>query len=220
MNSVRSFLVCLLGCFSAMGVFGEGAPPPAPLDETVKKEIREYIERDVAGGFLTSAEIVQGILDVYGESHDVAALRKFAQDETRATLAAHARAQSSWPRVTDCDRLDAAFAKLEASGIVCRQNFSCCGTCGAGEIQDEIAEAQRAKRIVRGYAFYHVQDTESAVDGGGLYLNYGAVEDGERAAIAVGREITKALRAAGLEVTWDETWAVRIHVKLDWKRRR
>lgn len=72
---------------------------------------------------------------------------------------------------------------------------------------------------VRGYVFYHMQDTESAVEGGGLYLNYGAIQDGEAAAIGIGKEIAASLRQQGLQVE-DETWAKRIGVRLDWKRRR
>jgi len=35
-------------------------------------------------------------------------------------------AQREWPSVTDCDRLDRAFADLNGRGIVARQNFACC----------------------------------------------------------------------------------------------
>ena len=75
-------------------------------------------------------------------------------------------------------------------------------------------------RRVRGYAFYHMQDTESAIEGHRLYLNYGAVENGEAAAVGMGQEIAAALKQQGLQVGWDGTWAKRIGLRLDWKRRR
>lgn len=130
------------------------------------------------------------------------------------------REQASWPTPTDCDRLDAAFAALEQGGIVCRQHFSCCGTCGAAEIWDEIDTARGAGLDVRGYAFYHVQDTEAAVEGYGLYLNYGAVEDDEAPALAIAHEIVTTLEQHGLRVHWDGQWSRRISISLDWKRRR
>lgn len=133
----------------------------------------------------------------------------------RAILAAHLAEQATWPAITDCDRLDAAFAALEASGIVCRQNFSCCGTCGAYEIWDEAAALEAAGTPVRGYAFYHVQDTESAVRGYGLYLNYGAAAEGEAAALAIAGEIVAALQQRGLRVDWNGQWSRRIGVALD-----
>ena len=135
-------------------------------------------------------------------------------------LAAHAKAEASWPQFTHCDRLDAAFAALERKGIVARQNFSCCGTCGSTEIWDEMDGARDAGMPVRGYAFYHMQDTERAVDGDGLYLNYGAVEDGEAAALAIGRAIVEGIEAHGLRTDWNGKWSQRIGVSLDWKRRR
>ena len=64
-----------------------------------------------------------------------------------------------------------------------------------------------------------MQDTENAVRYGGLYLNYGSILRGERAALAVGDEIVSAFQAAGLMVDWDGSWEKRIGVSLDWKRR-
>jgi hypothetical protein len=147
-------------------------------------------------------------------------LRRLAPRLLREALAEQAEFQRSWPSRTDCDRLDAAFAALEADGVIARQNFSCCGTCGSGEIWDEIEEAQKEGRPARGYAFFHMQDTESAVEGYGLCLNYGACEEGEAAAVAVGRDIVAALTAQGLQTDWDGSHAKRIGVSLDWKKRR
>jgi hypothetical protein len=64
-----------------------------------------------------------------------------------------------------------------------------------------------------------MQDTESAADGHGLYLFYGAVEEGEKSALNVGNEVIDAFQRHGLRTEWDGSWANRIRVKLDWKRR-
>jgi hypothetical protein len=64
-----------------------------------------------------------------------------------------------------------------------------------------------------------MQDTEAAARGHGLYLNFGAVAEGERPAVGIGNEILDALQRHGLTTDWDGTWAKRIHVTLDWKRR-
>jgi hypothetical protein len=65
-----------------------------------------------------------------------------------------------------------------------------------------------------------MQDTESAADGGGIYLNYGACAEGGPAAIAIAREIVAEIENAGLETHWSGTYQERIGVALDWKRRR
>jgi hypothetical protein len=183
-------------------------------------EVYDYVRGQVAAGFATADAIVEAAIDTFGDEAGPATLRPHAQRFVREVFVTHLAEQAIWPTVTDCDRLDAAFAALEATGIICRQHFSCCGTCGSSEIWDEIATAQQAGRPTRGYAFYHVQDTASAVEGYGLYLNYGAVENGEGAALAVAREIVAALEHHGLRTTWNGQSARRIGIALDWKRRR
>ncbi len=191
-----------------------------PVTEEALQELRGYIQRDVAAGFRPEDEIATSAVEILADDYDADALTPHAAKMTRELIATHKQEQASWPQTTDCDRLDSAFAALERAGIVCRQDFSCCGTCGAGEIQDEMDKVAKSGTRVRGYAFYHMQDTESAVEGGGLYLNYGAVQDGDAAAVGIGKEIAASLKQQGLQVDWDETWAKRIGVRLDWKRRR
>lgn len=190
----------------------------AKLQEGLE-ELRTYISRDVKGGYAAYDEIVDNALEIVSGDYDSEMMRPHAQRMFDEEVALHRAAEWEWPAVTDCDRLDEVFASLEARGIVCRQNFSCCGTCGSAEIWNEIKEATDAGLSVRGYAFFHMQDTHSAVDGYGLCLNYGAVEEGEQAALDVAREISRELETSSLKVDWDGTWQKRIAVKLDWMRR-
>lgn len=129
-------------------------------------------------------------------------------------LAAKQAAERDWPAVTDCDRLDAAFAALEADGVVARQNFTCCQTCGHAEMQN----AGRSREVL-GYTFFHQQDTESAVAGDGLYLAYGARDGRDAALEPIGHRVCAALREAGLAPEWDGTAASRIRLPLRWQRR-
>lgn len=115
--------------------------------------------------------------------------------------------------------MDDAFANLSRSGIVSRQNFSCCGTCGVAEIGAEIELEQNKGSLVRGYAFYHMQDTESATTGHGLYLHYGSIEGTAETAVTVGREIVAEIAERGLATEWNGRIEDRIRVELDWKRR-
>lgn len=195
-------------------------PPPERGEAEVIGEVEDWVRREVAGGYRSAGEIVADLPDMFEGELDEARLRALAPAMVEAALAAHRRAELGWPAVTDCDRLDAAFAALEEAGIVARQNFSCCGTCGSTEIWDEVDEARAEGRAVRGYGFFHMQDAESAADGHGLYLAYGAVDEGEAAALAVGREIVATLERSGLSTDWDGRWDRRIGVSLDWKRRR
>jgi hypothetical protein len=205
-----------------MRLFGSGEAPSSQvpaLNEQALEDLRSFIVREVAGGFTPPHKIADIAVEYTMDEADEAVLRREAPRMVQEALEAHRAAQASWPDVTDYDKLDAAFAALEESGVISRQNFTCCGTCGAAEIWDEIDEVKRLDRRARGYAFFHQQDTEGAVDGYGLYLNYGACEDSSEATVAVGHEIVRALEAKGLKADWDGRIEKRISVQMDWKRR-
>lgn len=198
-------------------------PCTAPVPETRYDPVaalRDLVRRDVAGGFYDDDAILTNANDVFEEELPRPMLRVEASAALRAALADHRAAEREWDEITDCDRLDAAFDALEAQGVIARQNFTCCGTCGASEIWDEIEEAHREGLAAQGYAFFHMQDTEAAVEGHGLYLSYGACEEGESAAIAIGHRIVAALEAEGLATAWDGSLGQRIGVALVWKKRR
>ena len=205
-------------------------PTPAafhndPDDYGPLESVSDYIRRDYWSGFYSDEEILENARDVMLDEMEEASMDEREMDtlllasltEVKAT---HAEMQKSWPAKTDCDRLDEAFAALEASGIVARQNFTCCGSCGSAEIGGEMETVRDEGGDVRGYAFYHAQDTESAVDGYGLYLGYGATEEDEVAALKIARNIVAELETHGLQTHWDGTWNQRIGVTLDWKKRR
>lgn len=210
---MASFLDRLLG--------RKAAPDPAPTAPSpadALADLRERLHADVAAGFDDEDAILIGVGDYFEGEIDPEFVRREAPRILREELAEHARAAAGWPAVTDCDRLDAAFVALEAEGVIARQNFTCCMTCGSTEIWDEIRMAEEAGLPARGYTFYHVQDTESAVEGHGVYLAYGACEKGQAAAIA--RRVVSQLEAHGLAPEWDGSVAQRIGLPLDWKRRR
>lgn len=187
--------------------------------EVVAKELRDYIVQCVREGFDPPDEIPQRVLDYYELDADDEALAARVEKLVASALQRHYTAQKSWPEVTDCDRLDRAFWLLEKDGIVARQNFTCCQTCGHYEIEDEVAGAAK-RRKVRGYTFFHTQDTERAAAGEGLFLAYGSTAGSEAATIDVARHIVAAIERAGLKADWDGSTATRIFVKLKWKKRR
>jgi hypothetical protein len=183
-------------------------------------ELHSYIRRHVAEGFLEPGDIGAFATQVFAECLDPAVLRHHVGRYTREILAEQRAEQVFWPAITDCERLDAAFAALEREGIVARQHFSCCGSCGAAEIWDELAAFDEAGGPARGYVFFHMQDTEAVGALGGLYLSYGAVANGAAATEAIGRAVSDALESKGLDTVWDGQWTNRIFVPMDWKRRR
>lgn len=136
---------------------------------------------------------------------------------------AEVRSESErWPAVTDCDRLEAAFAAMRARGIVAIQNAGYTQSDGYDDVRDYADRAKKRDELI-GYCFYHGQDLERAVDGTGLYLAFGPLDPKQEQAAGpiLGRLIVEELERAGLHPRWDGTFNQRIGIpKLDWKQRR
>ncbi|MGO9108386.1 MAG: DUF6891 domain-containing protein [Thermoguttaceae bacterium] len=193
---------------------------PNSVPPEVVDEIQRPVAREVQQGFHSEEEIVAGVTESLEDEHKRSDLRPYVSRTVARMLQEHRRIQARWKTPTDCDRLDLAFANLEDQGIVARQNFTCCQNCGHAEIGAEIEQAQKL-REVKGYVFYHMQDTESAVETGTLWLAYGSLTGDEEESVAIGHAIVEAIRHVGLAVKWNGSLNQRICATgIDWKRRR
>lgn len=77
------------------------------------------------------------------------------------------------------------------------------------------------ERKNRGYVFYHEQDTDRAIDGGGLMLAFGSYEGEEPKTEAIGREICAALTRFGIPHEWNGSSNTRILIQpFEWRKRR
>ncbi|MEZ5961657.1 MAG: hypothetical protein R3C30_14730 [Hyphomonadaceae bacterium] len=188
-------------------------------DEDLRGDIDATLTAMVRGGFAPRQEIWLVVDDICEQGEDPDMLRTYASAELELLWKEQRTEEATWSGSTDCDRLDKAFADLEDRGIICRQDFTCCGNCGVAEIGMELNEAEQRGTHVRGYAFYHQQDTEAAIGGHGVFLNYGAEKEGEAAALAIAREIITTLKHHGLDPQWNGSIGQRIHVPLLWRRR-
>jgi hypothetical protein len=188
-------------------------------DQMLREDIESLLRAQVRCGFRSREEIWRAVDEICEDGDNPDALRRHAAAELDRLWSAQRAEEATWEARTDCDRLNHAFDELETTGIVCRQDFACCGTCGAAEIGGEFGALEARGLRVRGYAFYHEQDTEAAADGHGLYLNYGAIKNGVGASLEIAREVVSVLQAHGLKTVWNGQWNQRIHVPLQWRRR-
>ncbi|MFJ4415061.1 DUF6891 domain-containing protein [Streptomyces sp. NPDC088925] len=193
----------------------DGAAPAPGLSAGDLAELEGVVRVALHGGY-RDPEALAELAEEY-----------FVADDRRPVTAAQARAlvdrlwrerlaeQEAWHGETDPERLTRAFTALDAAGVVAREDFTCCRSCGMGEIGAEAGPGG-----ARGFVFFHEQCTDGAVNGGGLRLYYGGFDDEERTTAAIGREVVAALAAAGLRTTWDGSPARAIEVTpLDWRRR-
>ncbi|MGW7491468.1 DUF6891 domain-containing protein [Streptomyces sp. NPDC054786] len=177
----------------------------------------EQARKDIRAGFRDFHEVAQGVCDSFGPEDPPVSL-----DEARRIVGGlweeRLAEQAEWPEVTDADRVAQAFDTLNAQGLTARMNFSCCSNCALAEIGAERADGDR------GFVFFHYQDTESAAEGHGLSVRYGAYADtGEASAedrAGVGRVVVAAFAGAGLPVRWDGDPDRVIEVAApDWRKR-
>ncbi|MGJ3238714.1 MAG: DUF6891 domain-containing protein [Anaerolineae bacterium] len=187
--------------------------------ETIN-ELRTTIALQVRAGYDTREQIInQAFANLLGE-YDPIWLEEQIISITDIALRRHYRTQRNWHHITDCDRLDEAFAELDRNGIVARQHFTSCQTRGHAEINQALSEASQ-HREVQGYVFFHQQDTEVALQNGYLYLAYGSVTGKEQESLAVAYQACGALMRAGLSISWNEHVHSRICVHdLKWQYRR
>ncbi|HVU62448.1 MAG TPA: hypothetical protein VHC70_00620 [Phycisphaerales bacterium] len=194
---------------------------------TLIDEAQQRIAQQLAEGFSTPVAISESVIEMLSDEHPTEEVQRIVESLMPMMLAERQREIAGWPSVTDCDRLDAAFEDLNARGIMARHHWTCCSTCGRAEMPDEfnrLGGRWRGVPII-GYTFYHIQDTESAADGGGIYLNYGSCERAadeaayEKACLRVAGTIRETLERLGLPVIWDGTYAKKLQVPLKWQRR-
>lgn len=112
-----------------------------------------------------------------------------------------------------------APSTLEASGILalhCPGNTRSEGVTEAYELH---RQRQDAGEQSRGFVFYHAQDVDKAVDGGGIYLAFGAFTEEAGVPLTVARETVATVERNGLRPEWNGDAHTRILVPLDWQKR-
>ncbi|MEU0093455.1 hypothetical protein [Kribbella sp. NPDC006257] len=189
-------------------------------DPDVLGELRSHVRVWVHPGFTPRDEVLAAAQE-YRDGAEWALTDRQVELLVDGVWQARLAEQSAWPEQTDADRVAAAFAELDAGGVVARMNFTCCQTCGVAEIDDE----RPADRVSTGYVFFHQQDSERLGDEPAhLFLAYGTL-DPIRGQVAeqdeeVGRRVETALRAQGLPVEWTGSSQQRISVgPITWQRR-
>jgi hypothetical protein len=193
---------------------GDERPRGHPMSEA-DEYILDAIKKWVWSGFYSPSDVNAMIDDILEPDADEAMLRAAVQPEFEKKITA----EESWPVETDCDRLDAAFDDLNSRGVVALQNAGYTMTDGLEDVSQALGE--RGRTGVIGYCFYHGQDMERAVVGGGLMIAFGDLKDDKEKKGEVGRFIKEVLEQHGFSVEWNGNPEKRLSIPtIAWKRRR
>lgn len=191
------------------------------LTNTDMNESTQYLLNEiklrVMSGFDSEDDIDELIDDnLAAEDSDIdeALVRAAVAPEFARKLAV----EKMWPAETDCDRLIKAFEKLNASGIIALHNAGVTQSDGLSDVGEELH--QRGRASVKGYCFYHWQDVERAVEGLGLWLAFGDLDDNKISKAEIGKTINQVLEDNALKVEWNGSTETRLLIPVfDWKNR-
>ena len=183
-----------------------------------EKFLQHTIRVWVWGGFYDRERAAEHLEDLFTDDPEMAADRAAIEKALAAEFAKKATAEKTWPKETDCDRLDRVFEALNAGGICALQNAGYTQSDGFSDVSEVIHEQGREN--FRGYCFYHGQDLERAVNGRVLLLAFGDLDQSDAQSIAIARAIVDALKKERFTATWDGSVKQRIDIRnMDWKRR-
>ena len=176
--------------------------------------ILESIRTHVWSGFYDADEVQEMIDDILEDGADEEMLRAAVPKEFEKKAAEEA----SWPEETDCDRLDNAFGTLNSLGIIALHNAGYTMSDGLSDVGDELHE--RGRDGIKGYCFYHGQDLERAVNGNGLSLAFGDLNDNKVAKAEIGTIVREVMESNGFGVEWNGDPKTRIDLpNVNWQRR-
>jgi hypothetical protein len=180
-------------------------------DEYILNAIRNW----VWSGFFDPDEVGSMIDDILEGDADEATLRGAVAPE----FDKKATAEASWPDTTDCDRVDKAFEELNSRGVIALHNAGYTMSDGISEVSEVLHE--RGRKGIKGYCFYHGQDVERAMAGGGLTVAFGDLDDDKLKKTEIGYLVKDVLQEFGLTVDWNGDPETRLNIPaLDWQRRR
>lgn len=198
------------------------------LPAEVIADLQERVRMAVAGGYDNADNIVEDLVELVEYDPETEALVaaeregvvEVIQDMVDAQMAQHAAAEMSFPPMTDCDRLSAAFATLEADGIICREDVGYTQSDLQYDMWELVDRLRSDGASPRGWAAFHRQDVERAVTSGKLYIAFASMSDDDEGFRAIGSEVAGVLAGAGLTVNWNSDPNARIQlVGLRWEKR-
>ena len=176
--------------------------------------ILNVVKKWVWSGYYLPDEVHEMLEDVLEEDVDEGAMRQAIDEEFRRK----SKEELGWSVVTDCDRLDAVFLNLDERGICACQNAGYTMSDGYSDVAE--AMENRGKENYHGYCFFHGQDIERAIEGHGLFVAFGDLNNEAGKMIDVGITVRLAFEDAGFEVEWDGSADARLKIaQFNWQRR-
>jgi len=185
--------------------------------DSVKIEMAEDIKDLITSGFYNKEETIDEIKDIfYNEPLDESWINEMAEKEYNKRLAE----QSSWPAVTDFDKLARVFDQLNTSGIIALHKAGNTRQDGEEDTREMHQELAGKGIKTTGYCFYHTQDMDRAIDSHHLFLAFGDFINNDQQGAEIGKKIVELLHQSGFATKWDNSIETRIEIlNINWLKR-
>jgi hypothetical protein len=121
-------------------------------------DILSWVRSLVWSGEYEEEEVALQIKDQLGENDKVD--EGWLRNAIRSEAESKRKAEETWPKVTDFDRLDRAFTILEAQGIIALHRAGFTQSDSLEEVEDAYQEAGGKNSDYAGHCCYTEQDQE------------------------------------------------------------
>lgn len=183
-----------------------------------REDILSCVKSLVWSGEFDAGDVAIYVRDHFGRLDEVD--KGWLLDIIQGEVESKRKAEATWPKVTDFDRLDRAFTLLDAQGVIALHRAGYTQSDGFEDVEDAYHEAGGIRSEYKGYCFYTEQDQEGALDGSGMYIAFGHFSGMDAKGVKVGEMLRAALEHEGFNVEWDGTFKARLFVKgFHWQRR-
>jgi hypothetical protein len=187
------------------------------MTDTTKKDILEQVDISIKSGFYDKEEIFTNVEDYL---YEIPFDHEWAKQQIDKAYSERLREQSTWPTVTDFDKIVQAFDKLNSSGIIALHNAGMTRQDGEGDSEEIHDDLLKKGIITKGFCYYHWQDVERVVDDSHLYIGFGDFNNNDKDALEIGKQVAAALEEQGFKLNWDNTVATRIEItNIKWQKR-
>ncbi|KAJ0417393.1 hypothetical protein BJY00DRAFT_315864 [Aspergillus carlsbadensis] len=185
---------------------------PEDLTPDIIENVRDRLKADVKTGCYTKAELFENAIH-YFSYEKIPKEHPDIQRESGRLIeylwAKQLRRQAKWSeaKLEDHAKVERAFRSLREKGIVARENFH------YTQQQADFNIGKEATGGEHGFAYWHGQDTEKAVNGFGLVIRFGALDFDDEGSRRVGEIVCQELKAVGLPAQWNGTAMQAIYVR-------
>ncbi|KAL3486613.1 Alpha/Beta hydrolase protein [Aspergillus germanicus] len=178
--------------------------PPEELTSDILENVRDRLKINVKTGCYTKAELLENAIH-YFSYEEIPSDHPNIQSESERIIdslwAKQLRRQEKWSeaKLESYLMVQRAFRNLNQKGIVARENFY------YTQQQADFNIRKEATGNEQGFAYWHGQDTEKALDGFGLVIRFGVFNFDDEASTRVGEIVHEELKAVGLPAQWNGT---------------